>query len=227
MLSKLLLLTILILGLEVPASVPEHQLVRVKAEPLTQETVSDLEVFTVPSGSRDIVWIETARTTTGEWVFTGPPGEYTVKLTTFTNGEVRKEVAVTRILPKEPGPDPGPLPPGPKPPTPEPEPPKGVFVTLIPEWSVEVVSTNKIQEAKAMEAVFSKMADVALDYQSGPELAQATAEELSKSLGAEAYLLWRPVRTKISEKLPTIGLKTMEDHKRAWKDIAAGFGGVK
>lgn len=83
--------------LEVPEDVDEHDLILVKATPANGKFY-DLSVLTVIKG--DIRYIRTIQTLNpGEFVFTGPPGEYTLRLLVAIGDRFKTATASVRIKP--------------------------------------------------------------------------------------------------------------------------------
>ncbi len=86
----------------------------VKIKTTVQASYYDLSVLTIYNNT--IQFVETIETRTpGEWVFTGPPGQYSIRLSSFTDGVGFSAVTGTVTIgggpvPPPPGPGPGPGP---------------------------------------------------------------------------------------------------------------------
>ena len=99
--------------------VQPYKLVKIKTN--VKATYYDLSVLTIYGPN--ILYVETVETSTrGEWAFTGPPGQYSIRISSFTEGTgfsaVTGTVNIGGVVP--PGPNPQPQPdPNPNPNLPE------------------------------------------------------------------------------------------------------------
>lgn len=121
--------------LDIPSSADEYTIVHLKTNAVGQ--YYDLMVLSV-RGS-DVVFVDTVKTAvSGEWVFTGPPGKYSIRLSVCDPNTGCKSMTGNVIIGKVvtpvpvPTPTPAPVPtPNPTPnptPTPQPTPPVGPVV---------------------------------------------------------------------------------------------------
>jgi hypothetical protein len=96
----------------------EHTLVHIKT-PIEGETFHDVLVMAVINNEIKFVDVEELRN--GDYVFTGPPGSYQIRVSTITNGRISVSTDSVRIGGRGPGPGPGPDPPPPPLPIPDDE----------------------------------------------------------------------------------------------------------
>jgi hypothetical protein len=85
----------------------------VKIKTTNSSSYYDLSVLTIYQNN--ILYVETVETSTrGEWVFTGPPGQYSIRLASFTDGvgfsAITGTVTIGGTIPPGPGPGPNPDP---------------------------------------------------------------------------------------------------------------------
>lgn len=146
--------------LVIPTSVDTYKLVKIKTDKVA--TFYDLLVMTVYNGN--IVFVDTVQTSNkGEWVFTGPPGQYAIRLSCYdqTTGI---SVETGNVIIGQPSPPTPPNPPNPTPtPTPTPNPApvfteKYGFSTLAYNSAMKVEATARKQYKESLANNFESVA---------------------------------------------------------------------
>lgn len=223
--------------IEVPASpVKLYSLVRVSTDSTARYL--DLLVMTVQNGS--VQFVETVQTTNqGEWVFTGPAGEYSLRLTTFDQ-EAGITTATGRVTIGAPAPSPDPPKPPepPQPPTPPPAPvPDGVYgfgpLSYTEGMKVAAASRSKAAAlADNFDSVAAQLAaggDVATPQDALREIGGRNNLTLTAPADAAAWTPWRAAWKAKADALNASGKLTNkpEDYVTAFRETAVGLRAVK
>lgn len=184
-----------------PSEVPSHSLVKVS------ETVEadwyDLVVMAVIKNRLVFVDNYELKYPVGQakvtWVFTGPDGNYSVRLACWDKeqGKVKESVAYITIGTPDDPPD------DPDDPDDPPDPPASFseLLELIPEWSELVSTENRAEEGDVIATSFIKYAALVGDYDNLTDFTKATSTEYRAVLGLNRYLLWLPVMKKVEGKI--------------------------
>lgn len=220
--------------IDVPTSpVGLYSLVRVNTDSTAKHL--DLLVLTVQGGA--VQFVEVVPTINqGEWVFTGPPGEYSLRLTTFDT-EAGITTATGRVTIGTPGPvPPGPVPPGPNPP-PGPSPvPDGTFAfgPLCYAEAMKVPTPHRAKAA-ALAENFKQVAnrlrdgDLSTPADAIREVAGMNNLTLSGAGESDAWKGWRSAWKAHADKLAADGKLTNkpDDYVTAFYETAAGLAAAK
>lgn len=221
----------------VPASpIGTYSLVRVNTDATAKYL--DLLVMTVQGGA--VQFVEVVPTINqGEWVFTGPPGEYSLRLTTF-DAETGITTATGRVtIGVPPTPPPGPNPPNPPtpptPPTPPPV-PEGTFgFGPVCYTAAMQVPTPHRAKAAALADNFKQVAnrlrdgDLATPSDAIREVAGMNNLTLSSPAESDAWKGWRAAWKAHADKLAADGKLTNkpDDYVTAFYETAAGLAAAK
>jgi hypothetical protein len=219
------------------SKVDVYKLVKIKTDRIAQ--YHDLLVMTIASGQ--IMFVDTVATAnSGEWVFTGPPGQYSIRLTSFDPNTGFNATTGTVTIGTNPNPPTPPNPPGP------PNPPVPPDV-VIPEGkygfgplSYNVVTTQVTADYRSYA---SKLADnfeaVAAGIAAG---SYKTPDEANKELAGRnrftfssdptALTAWMPFFNAWSAKTTELNkagkLPNMAaEYALVYKETSVGLRGVK
>lgn len=134
-----------------PKEVDEYSLVKLKSDKVGKSY--DLMVMVVRDNT--IVFTDTIATSNiGEWVFTGPPGKYSVRLSVW-DGEsfsvTTGNVEIKRLTPPTPVPPPAPVP------TPNPNPVPSPTPNPVPNPSPVVIPEGKFVGKSLYDVIMSKV----------------------------------------------------------------------
>lgn len=215
--------------LSVPATVQEHSLVRIALKDCEPKNPADVLVMTVAQG--EIQFVEPVATSQKcEWVFTGPPGSYAIRVS-YTSAEdgtcaLTARVKIVKAGPPGPEPTPNPNPnPNPTPTPPGPVDEKyGYDAVLTPAMPTDAPARAKAEEvANNFEVIASAaVAGTLRAEQMGPALKVKNTATLSTQALQTAWATWKDAWKKHTDALLSAGkINTVPEMAEAYLETAA------
>jgi hypothetical protein len=211
--------------------VDQYKLVQLSVPGVPDDTAVLWDVF--PEENADI-----KEFADGSLIFTGPPGEYKIKLRLIQGRNVttiRSSVKITTNgppIPNPPGP-PSPNPPGPPNP-PSPVIPDGKYrlAQKSKEWAMSLDSPNKVNEALALAGSFDGViAAASAGTVSDVSSLMALARDSNRQALGTSASLWQSWFLSLKGELDSLyDNKTMlsiDDYKTAFAEISLGLRSVK
>jgi len=218
-------------AIKAPANVPAFELVRIDVSPAM--TPKDVMVMAVIQG--EVRFLEVVETTSGQFVFTGPPGRYSIRVTVASDrgfAYATGNVVIGDGQPVQPQPPPV-QPVQPQPPVPQPPPVDGAVKP--PGEGVYGFGPVVFKEAFAIRAKHAaSLQRLAENFEWAATAEVASLEELIKKLGDRNLPLYVPegdwaayrgAWLAQANRLRENGIlpDTLDDHRIVFRETAAGL----
>lgn len=217
-------------------TVDQYKLVQLSVPGVPDDTAVLWDVF--PEENADI-----REFADGSLIFTGPPGEYKIKLRLIQGRNVttiRSSVKITsNVPPGPPNPPNPPNPPGPPNPPNPPSPPSPVIpdgkyrlAQKAKDWAASLSSPNKTSEAMALAGSFDGViAAASAGTVSDVSSLMALARDSNRQALGSSASLWQSWFLSLKGELDSLydnkTLSSIDDYKTAFAEISMGLRSVK